>query len=325
MRRSPSRFAFLLVACALQCAAFSAAAQGYPNRPIIVVSPWPAGGGADAVGRPMMQKLSEALGQSVVYDSKSGSNGEIGSAYVAKAKPDGYTLLYGAMSPNMIAHAANRKLPYDTLKDFAPIGQVTGSSLFLVVGSHVPAKSVQELITYAKANPGKLTYGSSGVASSPHLAAEKFLLMSGTRMLHVPYKGSGPMMVDMVGGQVDVSIASLGVVAPHLATGKIRMLGTVSDKRASTHPELPTVGETVPGYNFISWYGMFAPAGTPKEIVDMLNAQFRKILAQPEMMKLLVANGHEAAYSTPDEFSRKIAREIRDWRADIAKMGLKIE
>src|SRR5262245_12258777 len=258
------RFAALVVAALL---AGSAAAQTYPNRAIRLIVPFPPGGSNDIVGRMVGQQLGDRLGQSVVIDNRGGAGGTIGSDLAAKSTPDGYTLLLIS-----VAHAFNpamyKKLPYDPEKAFTPIGMVAAGPVALMVTPSLPVHSVAELIALAKKEPGKLNYATAGIGSFQHLASELFKLQTGVEMVHIPYKGGGPAMMDTIAGQAQVNMASLIQVGPHVKSGKLRLLATSGTKRSNLYPDVPTVAETVPGYDATNWWGLMAPAGTPQPIIS---------------------------------------------------------
>ena len=305
-----------LVACL--ALADIAAAQGYPNKPIKLINPWPAGGPADVIARPVMAKLAEVLGQPVVIESKAGANGMLGTQYVAKnVAADGYTLLLSHAGPTTISPAIQRQMPYEPITDFEHITLIAAPTIVLVVRAELPIKTVPELIAYARANPGKLGYGSVGPGSTTHLAGEMLAMMANLKLLHVPYKGAAPVMQDLVGGQIQFAFIGYAAAAPFIKAGTLRILATASSpNRSSVAPDLPTVHETLPGFEINSWYGLAAPAGTPREVVNKLYTELAKILRDPEIAAKLRATGSEPGGMPPDVFVAKIRRDT----AQVAKV-----
>jgi tripartite-type tricarboxylate transporter receptor subunit TctC len=303
-----------------------AAAQGYPSKPVRIINPFAAGGGLDVLLRPLAQKLSEGLKQPVVTDNKAGANGMIGSELVAKAAPDGYTLLAGttgALSLNSIVYP---KLSYDPLKDFAPISSFAESGFLLSIHPSVPAQNVQELIALAKARPGELTYASFGVASSSHLLAELFSMVAGIKMVHVPYKGSAPAVVDLLAGQVMLMFDSMQSQMPQVRAKRLRALGLAAVKRSAAAPDIPTLAEAgLPGVEGGSWYGLLAPAGTPREIVERLHAEVRKALAYPELRERFESAGADPVGNTPEEFAAQIRADIEKWGRVVRAADIRAE
>jgi len=310
----------LTVVCCLTDVAIG---QGYPVKPIMMVVPFAPGGTNDLVGRPLAQKLAESLGKAVVIDNRGGAGGTTGTARVAAAAPDGYTLLVGSAGPLGTAPGFYKNLPYDAVKDLAPISLVMKSPIILVVNPVVPAKSVRDLIRIAKAKPKQLNYGSPGVGSMVHLAGELFDQMAKVQLVHVPYKGSGPAVIDLIAGRLDVMFAPIPPTLPHLTAGKLRGIAVGSRMRFSVFPDLPTVSEAgVPGYEVTQWWGVLAPAGTPDLIVSKLNAEIVKILDTREMKDLYTSLGGEPATSSPGEFSNFIRDEVSKWTKAIAAAGI---
>jgi tripartite-type tricarboxylate transporter receptor subunit TctC len=289
------------------------AQEKYPNKPIKLINPWVAGGNVDAFARVIAPKMSETLGQPIVIDTRPGANGTIGHAAAAKAVPDGYTLLLSHVGPMAIMPALQPNLPYDPTADFAPIGQIVSGPQLLVVRSDIPVRSVKELIDYAKANPGKLTYGSVGIGSGNHLSGEMLGMMSGINILHVPYKGAPPIVTDMLGGRIAMSFMPVTLLLPHVQSGSLRAIAITSLARSPLLPDLPTVSETLPGFEFNSWHGLVAPAGTPTSIVMQLHEALVKALAAPDVVEWLRQNALEPSGSRPDEFANYIKREIKKW------------
>jgi tripartite-type tricarboxylate transporter receptor subunit TctC len=307
-------------------AAAGALGQGYPSRPVRLIAPFPAGGGVDIVARQLAQKVGEKWGEQVVVDNRVGATGIIGTELAARANPDGYTIVMG----NVATHAVNvslfRKLPYDPVKDFAPITLVARVPEALVVHPSLPATSVKELIALAAQKPGSLTVGSAGYGSPPHLAAELFQLLGKVQFVHVPYKGSTPALIDLMGGQINLYFSNILSAVPHVKSGKLRGLGVTSAKRSAVLPSLPTIAEAgVPTYEEYNWYGMLAPAGVPAPILKKLHDDFTAVLKSPEVEQRLVAEGAEVIGNTPQEFARFIRVEIDKYANVVKQRGLKPE
>jgi tripartite-type tricarboxylate transporter receptor subunit TctC len=294
------------------CVAAPALAQGYPQRPIRVIVPLAAGGQTDVVARLLAQKLSETFRQPIVIDNRSGAGGSIGTETAVRASPDGYTLLIAAST--YAANAALYKLPYDPVKDVESIALIGETAFVLSVHPSVPASSVRELIAYDKANPGKLNYGSGGNGSTTHLATELFNQLAGTRIVHVPYKGSGPALNALVAGQVQCVMVSMPVAIPQIKTNRIRGLAVTTLKRSSSLPDLPIVAETVPGYDATSWFGMFGPRGLPKEIAQRWNTELNRVLQLPEVKERMTGLGLEPVGGSPQRLRDVVTRDIRKWR-----------
>jgi tripartite-type tricarboxylate transporter receptor subunit TctC len=309
-----------LAAAALATLSSVAHAQTYPAKPIRWIVPFPPGGSTDILARVVGQKLTEAWGQPVIVENKGGAGGTIGAAEVARALADGYTLLMGAIH-HTIASSVYPKLPYDFQRDLAPVTVVAIVPNVLVVNPSVPAKSVAELIAYAKANPGKLTYGSAGVGTAHHLIGAKFNLEAGVDIVHVPYKGSAPAVTDLVSGQVQVMYDTVASALPHIKTGKLRPLAVATAKRSLALPDTPTIAEAaLPGFEVTTWFGVLVPARTPKEIVAKLHDEIVKILNMPEVKKRLIDAGAEPVGNTPEEMAAQIKNETESF-AKIVKQA----
>ena len=293
--------------------AAAAAAQQYPTKPIKIVNPWTAAGPAELLARIIGEKVSEGFGQPVIVESRPGANGTIGAAFVAKAPPDGYTLLFSHVGPMAISPSMGLKLPYDPIKDFEPVTQVVSGPTILVVRNDLPIKSVKELIDYAKANPGKLSYGSVGPGSTTHLAGEMIGMMAGVDMIHVPYKGSAPVVVDLLGGQIGFAFINVAGILPQIQSGKVRALAVSTLQRSTILPDLPTVAETLPGFEVNSWYGIMAPAGTPKHIVLRWQREVANALKSPDVIEKLKQNGLDPRGTTPEEHAAHIKDELARW------------
>jgi tripartite-type tricarboxylate transporter receptor subunit TctC len=309
-----------LVACA------SASAQAYPVKPVRMVVPFPPSGGTDVLARTFVQRLGEALGQQVVIDNRSGANGNVGTELAARAAPDGYTLLLNGGGTLAVNPSLYSRLPFDSVRDFAPISMVALQPSVLVVHPSVPAKTVRELVALAKSRPGQLNFASSGSGSLAHLSAEIFKSMAGVDMVHVPYKGAGPSLVDLIAGQVHLIFASSPSVMPHVKNGKLRALGVTTAKRAAATPDVPTIAEAgVPGYTVTGWYGLLAPAGTPAPIVSRLNAELVKVLAMAEIQEKLVGHGLEVSTGTPQQFAEFLKAEIAKYAKVVRDAGVKVD
>ena len=327
MERSVMRVATAVVAALCWLVSpFAAAEAGYPTKPIRLVVPFPAGGTTDILARATAQKLSEALGQQVIVDNRPGAGGNIGTELVAKAPPDGYTLLMGTVGTHAINASLYSKLPYDHVKDFTPVILVAGVPNVLVVNPALPVNSVQELIAYGKANPGKLNFASSGSGTSIHLSGELFKTLTGVQMTHVPYKGSAPALTDLMGGQVQLMFDNLPSSLAFIKAGKLRALGVTSTTRAAALPDVPTLVEAgVPGFEASSWFGIVAPAGTPRDIVMRINTEVAKWLASPDARDKLSAQGAIAASGSPEDFARHIASETTKWARVVKESGAKVD
>lgn len=307
-------------------AGHSQAQQAYPTKPIRMICPFPPGGTTDVVARLVAQKLTEAWGQQVVVDNRPGAGGIIGTEIVTKAAPDGYTVLLGSITTHAVNPALYKKLNFDPVKDFAPVSLVVSSPQLLAVHPSVAAKSVKELIALAKAKPGQLNYASAGTGTSPHLTFELFKSMAGIDVVHVPYKGTGPAITDLIGGQVQMMITGVVALMPHVKSGKLRGLGVTSAKRVAALPDLPTIIESgIPGFDVSSWFGVFLPGGTPKPIVAKMNAEIRKILEVPEVRQRLIGQGADPASNTPEEFAAYVKAEMARWGKVVRDTGAKAD
>ena len=315
-----------LLPVALVFAAGLAVAQApaYPVKSVRLVVPSSPGGGTDILARVLAQKMSETFGQQFVVENRPGAGQVIGIEAVARSAPDGYTLLMAA-SAIVINEVLYAKPPYDTLRDFAPV--TLGASLpnILVVHPALPVKSVRELIVLAKTRAGQLNYSSAGSGTSPHLSMELFRLMASITLTHIPYKGSGPATVDLLAGQVQLSMPNVLTALPHIKGGKLRGLGVTSGKRATGLPDIPAIAETLPGYEAIQWYGILAPAGTTRDIVGKLQAEIARILVLPEVRDRLAADGADAVGSRPDEFAAYIRAELAKWGKVVKTGSIKLE
>ncbi len=306
------RFLFVLMLSLLSVS--GAMSQNYPNRPIRIVAPFPPGGGLDMVSRALAQRMSAPLGQSVIIDNRAGADGMIGTEQVARAAADGYTLLISSTGPMVINPALNLKMPYDTVKDFAPITLVVVQPLCLVVHPSLPVKSVKELVALAKSRPGQLNYGSAGIGNGAHLAGELFKIATGIDIVHVPYKGAAPAVVDLLAGQVQIMLNSIPVLLPQIRAGKLKALSVGADHRMAMMPETPTMLEAgVARFDANSWYGFFAPAATPKDIVGKLNTEAAKILRGQELRDFMAQQGADSIGNSSEEFAAHIKSELTKW------------
>ena len=314
-----------LVALGGLLAAGATLAAGYPDKPITVINPWTSGGPADTVARPVLQKLSERLGQPIIMENKSGANGVIGCAFVARAAPDGYTLLFSHVGPITISPAVQKDMPYDSVRDFKPITQIVSAPTVLLVRPSLPIHNLKELVEYARANPGKLSYGSVGPGSTTHLAGEILSTMADIKLLHVPYKGAAPVVNDMLGGSIDMSFLNIAGAISYVKSGQLRAIGVTTLKRSPLLPDLPAIAETYPGFEVNSWYGLMAPAKTPDDIVDMLQKQVAEIIRSPDIVELFARNGLTPEGTTPAQYSEQIKTDLARWRNVVQTSGLVIE
>ena len=313
----------LLVVAALTSSSDDGHAQTYPNRPIRLISPFAPGGGTDILARSIATPVSEAFGQTVVVDNRPGAGGITGADLVARSMPDGYTLILVAST--YATTSAYHTPSYDPINGIQPIILLGTTGLVMTVHPSVPAKSVKELIDHLRANPGKLSYASVGPGSIPHLAQELFKLETKTSMVHVPYKGAGPGLIALVGGEVQVTAISMVPILPHIKAGRLRALALSSPKRSSLVPDLPTIGETVPGFEVIHWYGMWGPKGMPAAIVTRWNKEVARILATDEMKKRTASEGLEITAGPPQEFGETIRRDVEKWRRLLREANIKRE
>ena len=315
----------LLVITALAGPGAASFAQDYPARPIRLILGFAPGGSTDLVARVVGQKLAEAWGQQVVVDNRPGANGMIGADLVAKANPDGYSLLLSSIGP-MAINASLYKMPYDIVADFAPVTYTGNVTNLLVVHPSVAAANVKELIALAKAQPGKLTFGSSGTGGAPHMAVELFRILAKVNVVHVPYKGGGPAMADLVGGQISGSFASMPSSIPFVRAGKLRALAVTAPRRSPAEPQIPTISEAgIPGFAVLDWQGLFTTARTPPAIVAKLNAEAVRILALPDVVEKLAVAGVEIQTSTPKAWGDFVTAEIAKWGKVVKEAGIKVE
>ncbi len=318
------------VACVLSAVALvapqGAMAQDYPNKPIKMIVGFSPGGFTDVLGRLIAQKLQERLGQPVIVENKVGAAGTIGADFVAKSKPDGYTLLMGHVNSNSIAPALYPKLPYDVLKDFTPIVHVASTPLLLTVHPSVPASDVNSFIALAKKSPGGLRFASSGVGSAQHLAAEQFMLATGTQMNHIPYKGSGQAIVDLLSGQVELNFESPPNTLQHINVGKLKALGITSTKRSPLLPNVPTIAEQgLPGYEMGQWFGVFGPSGMPRELTSRIAGEIIAIIKSPDVAEKINQQGGEVIATGPERFAAFLSKDTAHWAKLIKDANIKVE
>ncbi len=310
---------------ALAALAGAAASQDYPHKTIRMIVPFAAGGPTDVIARTIAQKLTESWGQPVVIDNRGGAGGNLGTDIAAKAAPDGYTVVMV-----IVGHAINAslysKLPYDPVKDFAPVSPTGAATIVLVAHPSLQAKTVKELTALGKSKPGKINWGSPGTGTPHHLAGEMFKTLTGIDMVHIPYKGAAPAIVDVLGGQVSLAFVSLPAALPHIRAGKLTALGTSGPQRSAVAPDVPTIAEAgFPGYELENWYGLLAPAGTPRTVVTKLNGEIVKILQAPDVKERLNSQGFEIRTSTPEQFAAYLKSEIVKWAKIVKDSGAKVD
>jgi tripartite-type tricarboxylate transporter receptor subunit TctC len=314
------------LALALTLAPAALAADPFPSRPVRIVVPFTPGGSTDILARAIAQKLGEAWGQPVVVENRPGAGGNVGVALVAKSPPDGHTIVMGHIGTFAANPALYKSLPYDPVKDFAPVTLVARVPNVLVVGPSVQARRLSDLVAYAKANPGKLDYGSGGNGSAAHLATEYFKLRAGVDLQHVPYKGTGPAVADLIGGQIGVMITGALPLLPHIRSGKLRALAVASPQRLAILPDVPTIAESgYPGFAAVQWYGLFVPAGTPRDVIAKINRDAIGALKDPAVAERLASEGAEAVGDTPEEFGAFVRSEIALWGKVIRESGAKVD
>lgn len=327
VKSSPSAIlAAIVAALAVVLVASGAHAQGFPSKQIRLVAPSAPGDAPDVIARLVAEKLSAALGQQVVVDNKPGAGGVVGSEIVAKAPADGYTLIMGNAGSHGINAAVYTKLPYDIQRDFAPVSQIAVAPNIFIVNPSVPAQTIQEFIAYAKTKPGQLNYASGGNGSSSHMSMELLKAMGGIDVVHVPYKGSTPALTDLIGGQASIMVVNLPPAVPHVKSGRLRALAVTTKARSPLLPDVPTVAESgLPTFETVAWFGVLAPAATPKDVVARLSAEIAKIAKTPEMRERLSALGAEPVGSTPEEFAAIIARDIAKWTTLAKSVGIRVD
>jgi len=311
---------------ALTLAAALPALAEFPDRPIRIIVPYPPGGTSDLLARAVAPRLGERLKQTVVIENRAGAGGVIGSQVVAKSPADGYTLLLATIATHGILPVLQKPAPYDAIKDFAPVTLVASTPNVLIANPSAPVRNVAELLALARAKPGTVNFGSTSLGGSPHMSGELLKTMAQVDIVHVPYKGGGPMLIDLMGGQIPIGFDNLPSSMNHIRSGKIRALAVTTAKRWPGAPEIPTMAEAgVPGYEASAWFGLLAPANTPKPIVELLQRHVAAILRQPEVEKTLLEQGAEPVGNTPDEFAKLIAAELQKWDKVVAATGVKLE
>ena len=306
-------------------AAHDAAAQSYPTKPIRLVVPFAAGGPNDVIGRVVAQKVSEQIGQAIVVENRPGAGGAVGTAVVKDSPPDGYTILISGTSSLAINPALYKKLPYDPLKDFTAVSLVGTAPSLLVMHPSVPVKTVRDLIALARSRPGQINYASGGIGSAPHLAGELLNSMAKIKMVHIPFRGGGPSLTGVMTGQADLFMGGLSAALPPVKAGRLLAIAVTSTKRSQFVPQIPTIAETLPGYDVLNWYAIFAPAAAPKDIVSRLNSEIVKAMATPELKKRFHDLGTDASTSTPEELGAYHAREMKKWAQIVQSAGIKVE
>jgi tripartite-type tricarboxylate transporter receptor subunit TctC len=314
-----------VIAIALAASSLQVQAQPYPNQPIRLIVPFAAGGPSDVLARAFSQKLGEDLGQPVIIDNKPGAGTNLAAEFVARSKPDGYTIFLMMVGTQAINEALYKKLSYNTVKDFAPITLVASSSLMLVANPSVPVKNTSELIAYAKANPGKVNFGSSGTGTPLHLGGELFNVQAGTDITHVPYKGAAPALTDVLGGQIQTAMIGTPAALPYVKSGKLTPIGVTSLKRSPNAPEVPAIAETLPNFEVELVYALVAPTGTPNAIIKRLNTQMSTILNNPETKTQLASRGFDVQTSTPEQLGAYIKAEVTKWAPIVKKSGATAE
>jgi len=304
----------------------AAHADSYPTKPIRLIVPYPAGGTTDILARLFAMQLGARLKQTVVVENRGGASGAIGSVEVARAAPDGYTLLMASSSTHGINSAVYKKLPYDAVKDFAPVTMVASTPNIIVVNNSVPVKNLQELIALAKAEPGKLNFGSTSLGGSPHMSAELLKMMTGIDMVHVPYKGAAPMLSDLLGGQIQIGFDNLPSTINFVRTGKVRAIAVTTPQRWPGAPDIPTVAERgLPGYDVSGWFGLLAPAGTPKAILETLQQNVAAAEKDPEVAKHMLELGAQPIGNSPEAFAAQIKLDVEKWKKVVQATGVKVE
>ncbi|MFN2646170.1 MAG: Bug family tripartite tricarboxylate transporter substrate binding protein, partial [Burkholderiales bacterium] len=320
------RAALIWRALLLLLFAGTAIAQSYPARPVKLIVPFPPGGNTDIVGRLIAQKLTESLGQQVYVENRGGAGGTIGAEAAAKSPADGYTIFFSTTGTLASAPSLQPNLRYDPIRDFTPISTLANAPVVVIVAASLAPKTLAELIQAAKAQPGALKFGSAGTGHFVHIAGEMFKKAAGVDLLHVPYKGVAPALIDLLAGRIDVMFDAFAQYEPHLRSGKLRALAVASPKRLSRLPEVPTSAEAgLPDYVVASWFGLAAPAGTPRDIVARLNADVLKALAKPDVLETLAKLGLEPGGSTPQEYATMIGAELGTWRESVKAAGIKLE
>jgi len=300
-------------------------AQAYPAKPIRIVVPYPPGGTTDVLARILGQRITEHMGQAVIIDNRGGGGGTIGTEAVARSAPDGYTLVLGTVATHGINSHVSKKIPYDPIADFAPIAALAQNIICVAANPSLPVHTIGELVDYAKQYPGRLSFASSGTGTPHHLAGEFLNQMAGITMVHVPYKGATPAVLDTITGQVQIGFLSLATALPHVKAGKLRLLAVVEGTRSSAMPDVPTVGETVKGFEISSWLGLFAPAGTPPAVIQKLNAEVVRTLNSPDTRTSLEAQGLNIVVNSPEQFAAQVKLDYERWGKLIKSIGVQLD
>lgn len=314
----------LTVAGALTAATVSQA-QPFPSKPVRIIVAFPPGGATDIVARTMAPKLSDAFGQQVVVDNRAGASGLVGTELAAKAPPDGHTIFMGTLGNLSVNPLLFPKAPFDVARDFAPLTEAVAVTFMMYVHPSFPVKTVKDLIVLTKAHPGQINYASSGSGGAPHLAGELFKSMAGVNMVHVPYKGSGPSFIDLLGGQIPLTCDSLTQGLPYVRSGRLRAVATLGPVRSAVLPDVPTVGETLKGYEVVNWFGIVAPAATPREVINRLHSELVKVLRMPDIKERLSAQGSDPVGSSPEEFGAFMKAESAKWARVIKEANIRAD
>lgn len=325
MRQISTRLRCILLTLSLATLSATTMAQAYPNHPIKLIVPFPSGGATDIVARVVAQQLGVELGQTIIVDNKAGAAGVIGAEAASRAAPDGYTLVMTTSSTHTIGPLLNPKIPYSATKDFTPIIFLAVSPQVVIVPLTSPAKTMQELIDYIRKNPNKLNFGSAGIGGIPHLSTERFLAMTNLKMTHVPYKGTALAMPDLMAGRLDMMFDSISAALPHIKDGKVRALAVTSPKPSSAAPDIPLINQTVPGYESLTWFGVFGPAGVPAAIVTKLNTALNKTLTNTALLEQLSKLGYDAGGGSPADFTNKLSAETAMWKKVIEDGNITLE
>lgn len=317
----------IAAACAvvLQTVCGAAAAQAYPSKPVRFVVPYTPGGGTDLMARALAQRMSENMSQSVIVENRAGAGGNLGMEFVARSAPDGYTIALALTAQYVVNPALYPKLPYDPVKDYAPIMLVARNPYVLIVHPTVPAKTLKELLALAKARAGQLTFSSSGNGSGAHLSGEMLKTLGKVNLLHIPYKGAGALLPDLIAGQIHMSFVTWSSVGPHVKSGRLRPLGVTTVKRSPALPDYPAIAETLPGYDLPVWYGIVAPAGTPREIITRLNSELLKVINTPDFKQRIEIDAVEPIGSTPEQLGDYIKVELVKWAKIVKDSGAKVD
>lgn len=303
----------------------TAAHTAYPDKPMRIIAPFPPGGTADILARTIANKLHPALGQVVIVDNRAGAAGNIGTDLVAKAKPDGYTLLVGLMNTHVVNQAFNNNLPFRGIDDFTPIANLAAVVTTMAIHPSVPAQNVKQFIAIGKANPGKLAYATAGSGSSNHLAAAVFEKMAGLKMLHIPYKGGAPATLDTVTGQAQAIFTAATQTLPHVKAGRLRVLGVTRAQRVPLFPDVPAIAETLPGYDIVIWFGFFGPAGMPKDITARLNSEVNRLMNAPDTRKVMEDMGVEVNNTTPEQFLESMRKDAAYWNKAVREYNIRMD